>query len=50
MSKTLTVSINDVYLKKLDLIAEHEWSDRSKLLRKWIDENFKEEYKQHKLK
>ncbi len=47
---TINISINKAYLKKLDLIVEHEWSDRSKLFRKWIDENFKEEYKQHKLK
>lgn len=49
MSKTLTISINEGYVKKLDLIAENEFSDRSKLIRKWIDENFKEEYKQKKL-
>lgn len=49
ISKTLTISINNNYVKKLDLIAENEYSDRSKLIRKWIDENFKDEYKQKKL-
>lgn len=45
MSKTLTISINEEYLKKYNIIAAKEFSDRSKLLRKWIDENFKPEYK-----
>ena len=46
MSKTLTVSINDEYLKKFDTIVKNEFSDRSKLLRKWIDENYKPEYEE----
>ena len=50
MSKNITISMKEGYVKKLDLIAKNEWSDRSKLIRKWIEENFKEEYKQHKIK
>lgn len=46
MSKTLTISINEEYLKKFNIIVEKEFSDRSKLIRKWIDENFKPEYKE----
>ena len=46
MGKTITVSLGDDYNRKLELIAENEFSDKSKLIRKWIDENFKEEYKE----
>lgn len=45
----ISITLNETYKKKFDLIVEHEYSDRSKLLRKWIDENFKEEYKQKKI-
>ena len=48
MSVTINISIPKNYLKKFDLIVEHEWSDRSKLIRKWIDQNFKEEYNNKK--
>lgn len=48
-SSQITITINEVYLKKLDLIVDAEYTDRSKLFRKWIDQNFKEEYKQKKL-
>lgn len=48
-SKTLTISINEEYVKKLDIIAENEYSDRSKLIRKWIDENLKKEYEKKEL-
>jgi len=36
----ICLTLNDEYLKRLDIIAKREYSDRSKLLRKWIDENF----------
>ena len=39
----ISISINEKYLKKYDLLVKKEYSDRSKLLRKWIDENFKKE-------
>ena len=41
MSKIITVSLDEDYLKKFDEIVEKEYSDRSKLIRKWIDEYFK---------
>lgn len=44
MSLKITLSIDENYNKKFGLIAEKEYSDKSKLLRKWIDQNFKEEY------
>lgn len=43
MSKIITISLDDEYIRKIDLIANNEYSDRSKLVRKWIDENIKGE-------
>ncbi len=48
-SNQITITINEPYLKKFDLIADAEYTDRSKLVRKWIDQNFKDEYKQKKI-
>ena len=44
MSKVVGFYLDDEYNKKLEQIAKAEYSDKSKLLRKWIDQNFKEEY------
>jgi len=44
MSKVVGFYIDEEYKRKLELIAKAEYSDNSKLLRKWIDMNYKEEY------
>ena len=44
-SKKYTISLEDEYNEKWELIAKKNYSDKSKMLRKWIDENFKEEYR-----
>lgn len=44
MSNRITISLNDEYKERLDLIAKNEFTDRSKIIRKWINENFREEY------
>lgn len=38
------ISLDEEHLKKWDLIVEKEYTNRSNILRKWIDQNFKEEY------
>ena len=43
--KIYNVSLEPEYNEKWDLIAKKTYSDKSKILRKWIDENWKEEYK-----
>lgn len=45
MSKVVNFSLDDEYVSKMDIIAKKEYTDRSKLLRKWIDQNYKEEYR-----
>lgn len=40
----VTIYMNEEYKRRFDLIAINEYSDKSKLVRKWIDNNFKEEY------
>jgi hypothetical protein len=42
--ESINLSIGKEHKKKLKTIAKKEYSDCSKLLRKWIDENWKEEY------
>lgn len=42
--KRISISLDNEYIRKYDKIAKKQYSDRSKLLRKWIDQNFKEEY------
>jgi len=44
-SKKFTISLESEYNEKWELIAKKNYSDKSKMLRKWIDENFKEEYR-----
>ena len=44
MSKRTTISLDEDYNRRFKLIAKKEYSDQSKLVRKWIDENFKPEY------
>lgn len=44
MSKKVTLSLDEENNRRFKLIAENEYSDKSKLLRKWINENFKQEY------
>ncbi len=43
-SKVVGVLLSEEHLEKFEIIVEKEYSDKSKLVRKWIDENFKEEY------
>ena len=43
--KTYNISLEPEYNEKWELIAKKFYSDKSKMLRKWIDENFKEEYR-----
>ena len=40
MSKIITISIDDEYLEKLDIIVKIHFTDRSKLIRKWIDDEY----------
>ncbi len=42
--KTYNVSLEPEINKKWELIAKAEYRKKSELLRKWINENFKEEY------
>lgn len=42
MSKKITLSIDEEHNKRFKLIAKKEYTDKSKLLRKWIDEYSKE--------
>lgn len=44
MAVIINVSLDEDSLDKFNLIAKNEFSDRSKLLRKWIYQNYKEEY------
>jgi len=44
--KKVTISLENSYIRKIEIIARNEYSDRSKLIRKWIDENFKKEYQE----
>lgn len=48
MSKVISISLDEEYNQKLELIAKYQYTDKSKLVRKWIDENFKEEYQDAK--
>jgi len=45
MSKIITISIDTESLSKLDELTKLEFSDRSKLFRKWIYEHYKEKVK-----
>lgn len=40
----ISISLDEKYNQKFELIAKKEYTDKSKLLRKWIDQNYKEEY------
>ena len=44
--KKVTISLENKYIRKIEIIAKMEYTDRSKLIRKWIDANFKEEYQE----
>lgn len=44
-SKKYTISLEPEYNEKWELIAKNKYSDKSKMLRKWIDDNWKEEYR-----
>ena len=44
MSKVLNFVLEEEYIERMDKIAKKQYTDRTKLLRKWIDVNFKEEY------
>ena len=44
MRKVINFVIEQEYVERMDKIAKKQYTDRTKLLRKWIDENFKEEY------
>jgi len=43
MSKVVGFYLNEEYIKKLAVIIKKEYTDQSKLLRKWIDEHYKED-------
>lgn len=45
MSKSINFSLEEEYVIKMDKIAKEQYSDRTKLLRKWIDEHYKEDDK-----
>lgn len=40
MSKIITISITEESLKLFNEIAEREYTDRSKLVRRWIKEHY----------
>ena len=42
--RLFNVLLSEDYHDKFDKIAKNEHRKKSDLLRKWIDENFKEEY------
>ena len=44
MSKILNFVLEVEYIERMDKIAKKQYTDRTKLLRKWIDTNYKEEY------
>lgn len=44
MSKVISISLDESYDSRFGKIAKAEYTDKSKLLRKWIDQNYKEEY------
>lgn len=44
IGKLVNILLSEKHYQKFELIAKNEYSDKSKLLRKWIDQNFKEEY------
>lgn len=50
MSKLVTISLDEDYNRRFGLIAKNEYSDKSKLVRKWIDENFREDYENNDAK
>lgn len=42
----ISIDLDEDLFKKYELIAKREYSDKSKLLRKWISQNYKDEYSQ----
>ena len=44
MSKVISISLDEEYNRRFESIAKKEYTDKSKLIRKWIDMNYKEEY------
>ncbi|HEC37595.1 hypothetical protein LCGC14_0471510 [marine sediment metagenome] len=44
MSKVVNFSLDDTYVGKMDKIAKKRETDRSKLLRKWINFHYNEEF------
>lgn len=43
--KLYNVLLNEEHINKFDKIAEKTHRKKADLIRKWIDDNFKEEYK-----
>jgi len=39
--KIVNFLLTDEYIEKMNEIAKEEYTDRTKLLRKWIDRNYK---------
>lgn len=39
MSKIITISIDEDSLNKLDALVKKEYTDRSKIIRKWLNEH-----------
>ena len=42
MSKIVNFVLKEEYIERMDKIAKKQYTDRTKLLRKWIDEKHKE--------
>jgi len=40
----ILITLDEEYKRKIDLIAEKEYTDRSKLIRRWIDNHYIENY------
>lgn len=49
MVKTITISLGEEYIQKLEDITKHEYMDKTKLIRKLIDKKHKEIFKENKL-
>jgi len=43
--KLFNVQLEKEYVEKFNLISKKEHRKKADLIRKWIDENFKEEYR-----
>ena len=44
MSKNITLSMDMRYKKRLEILADIEYTSKNKLVRRWIDEHFEENF------